>query len=105
MNYKTIVLGLLQDRPDLHERLRASRTLLATLERHAEELNASHEQWKRRLSQAQPGSDPSQVASEALEIALKELENRLPNESPQAETGPTSLDGAIAFIRRHTPPA
>ena len=55
------------------------------------------------LCQARPGSDPSQIASEALEMALKELEDRLPSASPQNDHEPLSLDAAMAFIRRHTP--
>jgi hypothetical protein len=105
MMYKTMVLELLQQRTQLHAQLRKQRMLLTTLERLAGELKASHEAWKDRLSQARPGSDPSQIASEALEIALRELEDSLPPESPQNEDEPLSLDAAMAFLRRHTPPA
>lgn len=104
MLYKTIVLELLQDRPELHLKLQADKTMLPTLERCAAELRSSHEEWKNRLCLARPGSDESQIASEALELALKDLEGRLPSASP-ATTDPLSLDGAMAFIRRHTPPA
>ena len=102
MQYKTIVLELLQQRPEMHEQLRKDRKLLPTLEIYARELKTSHEAWKEILSQARPGSDPSQIASEALEMALKELEDRLPSESPQDEQEPLSLDAAMAFIRSHT---
>jgi hypothetical protein len=105
MHYKSIVLELLQDRPELHRSLQVAKTLLPTLDRYAGELKASHEEWKDRLSQSKPGSDERQIASEALEIALKELEKRLPSGSPQDETEPVSLDEAMKFIRRHTPPA
>lgn len=104
MHYKTIVLELLQERPELHRRLQTGKTLLPTLEQYANELKASHDEWKDRLSRAKPGSDESQIASEALEIALKELEIRLPSESPPAEPEEPSLDGAMSFLRRHTPP-
>jgi len=104
MQYKTIVLELLQQRQEMHEQLRRSRTLLATMERYASELKTRHEAWKELLSQARPGSDGSQVASEALEIALKELEDCLDSATPPDESGPVSLDGAMAFIRRHSPP-
>ena len=56
---------------------------------YARELKTSHEAWKETLSQARPGSDPSQIASEALEMALKELEDRLPSASPPDENGST----------------
>ena len=82
MQYKTIVLELLQQRPEMHEQLRRTRKLLPTMETYAKELKTSHEAWKETLSQARPGSDPSQIASEAMEMALKELEDRLPSASP-----------------------
>jgi hypothetical protein len=105
MLYKTMILGLLEQRPRLHNQLRQQRTLLATVEQHAKLLKARHEMWKEQLSQARPGSDPGQVASAALEIALKELEDSLPSDSPPDESEPFSLDEAMAYLRRHTPPA
>jgi len=46
MQYKTIILQLLQQRPQMHEQLRQERKLLPTLEIYAKELKASHEDWK-----------------------------------------------------------
>ena len=105
MQYKTIVLELLKERTEFHEQLRKERKLLPTLELYAKELRTSHQAWKELLTQMRPGSDQTQVASEALEIALKELEDRLPSESPPNESETLSLDAAMAFLRRHTPPA
>lgn len=85
MQYKTIVLELLQQQTKLHEQLRSQRQLLTTLESYALELKTSHEAWKETLSQAKPGSDPSQIASEALEMAIQELKDRLPCEVPPDE--------------------
>ena len=104
MQYKTIVLELIQQQPELHEQLRASRTLLATMNRHALELKARHEVLMDRLSQTRPGSDRSQLSSEALEIALKELEEDLSSASKADEDGP-ALDGAMAYLKRLTPTA
>ena len=102
MQYKTIILELLQQRPQMHEQLRKNRKLLPTLELYAKELKTSHEAWKELLSQLRPGSDQSQIASEALEMALKELEDRLPSESPPDDNEALFLDAAMAFIRRPT---
>jgi hypothetical protein len=103
MPYMTIILELLQQRPQMHDQLRKNRKLLPTLELCAMELKSSHEAWKRVLRQAKPGSDPSQIASEALEMALKQLEDRLLPASLQDDREALSLDGAMAFIRRHAP--
>src|SRR5439155_26241617 len=99
MQYKTIVLELLQQRPRIHDQLRKVRKLLPTVEMYARELKTSHETWKEALREERPGSDQSQIAFEALEMALKELEERLPSESPPNDSEPLSLDAAMAFIR------
>jgi hypothetical protein len=105
MLYKTIVLGFLQDRPQIYDQLISRQTLLSTLERYATELKTSHEAWKEQLQQAKTRSSPSQIASEALELALEQLESRLPPELPTDATEPPPLDSAMAFITPHTPPA
>jgi hypothetical protein len=105
MQYQTIALELLEHRPEIYDQLRSKRMLLPTLDFYSWELKASHEVWKIRLSQERPGSNDSQIASEALEIALAELESSLPPAFPPDENGPLSLDAAMAFLRRHTPPA
>jgi hypothetical protein len=104
MPYKTIILNLLQQRPQMHEQLRKARRLLVILERYAQELKASHEGWMTCLAWANPGSDLSQNASQALELALRELEASLPTELPPDEDETASLDAAMAFLSR-TPSA
>ncbi len=99
MQYKTIVLELLQQHPEIHQQLLSKRTLLATLGLYAKELKTSHEAWKARLCQALPGSNPSQIASEALEIALWELEDVLQSEFPPDDSEPLTVEEAMAFIR------
>ncbi len=101
MQYKTMTLELLRERTELYEQLRRANQLLPTLETLARELKASHEAWKETLAQGKPESHPSQIASEALELALKELEDRLPSEPPPDEGEP--LEAAMAFVRSHTP--
>ena len=102
MQYKTIILEMLEQRPKMHQELRQSRKLLPTLEFHASELRDSHEDWKDRILQAKPESDLSQIASEAMELALKDMEDRLPSESNQDESETLSLDQAMAHISRPT---
>jgi hypothetical protein len=102
MQYKTIVLALLQQRTEMHEQLRRERMLLIILETYAYELKLNHEAWKLILS-AIPGYHESQIPSLAMEIAIKALEDRLPPVSPGHET--LSLDEAMAFINNiHTLP-
>ena len=104
MQYKTIILQYLRQRPKIHNQLKSDRTLLPTLDLWASELKTNHEAWKKQLSQENPGKDPSQLARQALEIALQEWINSLPPETSN-EDEPLSLDGAMAYLRRHTPPA
>ena len=102
MQYKTMALELLRERAELYQQLRQTHRLLPTLEALAMELKASHETWQQTLFAAKPDSHPNQIASEALELAIKELADRLPTASPPEEQEPLSLDKAMAFIRSHT---
>lgn len=98
MQYKTIILELLQQRPQMHEQLRRERKLLSALEIYARELKESHEDAMEQLRLAKPGSTASQISSEALEMALKEMEDRLPPESQTDDHETLSLDKAMAFV-------
>lgn len=97
MQYKTIILELLKQRPEMHEQLRQERKLLTTLEIYAKELKESHETITEQFRQARPDSDPAQISSEAFEMALKELEDRLPPASAMDDQE-LSLDQAMASV-------
>jgi hypothetical protein len=101
MHYKTMVLDLLEDRPRLRERLQKERKLLLTVESVADSLKKRHEVWMRQLERSQPPSHPSQIASEALELALAELSDNLPPESTVNEES-FSLDDVILFRPLHS---
>lgn len=101
MMYKTICLELLEQRPQIYDQLRQSRTLLPTLNRMASELKARHQAWIQELQETRSGSD-SQIASEAMELALSELEDHLSADSEQEAQD--FLDAAMASLRL-TPPA
>ena len=98
MHYKTIMLELLEQRPEICEPLRSQRKLLAEVERYSRELKTRHDAWTDELSHSKPGSDPSQIASEAMEMALRDLEVCLSTEYPAVAEKPP-LDEAMAFIR------
>jgi hypothetical protein len=103
--YKTIALELIRAQPELYERLRSSKRLLTAMDAYAIELKASHEEWMEQLSESRPGNDPSQTASEAMELATAEIQDRLSCASPPTETEALSLDAAMSFLRRHSPNA
>ena len=106
MHYKTIVLELLTQQSELHEQLRLTRRLLPTLKICSEELRASHLTWMETLRASNPTSNPIQMESEAMELAVKELKDRLPTVSRVVlaeEPGPLSLDAAMAFVANHMP--
>jgi hypothetical protein len=105
MQYKTIVISLLEQRPEMYEQLRIDRLLLPTLNAYADHLKAKHEAWMGELRRVWPQSDPSQIASEALELALEDLQAHLPRESSTDDNGPLSLDDAMAYLRKRTPHA
>ena len=93
MHYKTIILEMLQDRPRFYEELRGSKRLLPSLKEYATQLRDRHLDWKASLNQQRPGSDPAIIASEALELAIEEMANRLPCESSPAAVEDAGLAG------------
>jgi hypothetical protein len=105
MHYKTIILERIRQDRELHNRLKQSGTLAATLDQYAQELKRLHEALKADLAMARPQSDPGSINSEALEMALNEMENRFASESPSDDANSLSLEGAMAFLRRATPTA
>ena len=64
---------------------------------YSSQLKANHEAWIDRLSRAKSGSERSQLAGEALEIAVQEMEDSLGTSDFLLETEELSLDGAMAF--------
>jgi hypothetical protein len=98
MQYVTLTLQLIRMYPEIHNQLKRERAMLPTVNRLARELKTRHEELKTLLAQTRPGSE-LQISSEALEIALRELEERLSAGSRAEEAGPLSLDAAIAFFR------
>lgn len=101
--YKTIVLELLRGRPALHEQLRASGTLQASMEQLAIAFRACHLERMKELAESRPESAPAQLSSEAMELALKELQDSLPAESSDEDSATFSLDQAMTFLHRHMP--
>jgi hypothetical protein len=103
--YKTILLELLHQNPTLWEQLRTTRKLMPTLNAYAAELKTKHQAWMETLRPTRPGSDPSQLSSEAMELAIEDVKGSLLAGSPTNEDEPLTLDAAMAYLRRHTPPA
>lgn len=104
MHYKTMVLELLRQYPEIHDWLRSRKRLLPAMESYAGGLKTRHDAWTRVLSQANPDSGESQLASAALEIALKELAYHFDSGSPPDPDNPLSLEEAMVFLRRQSPP-
>jgi hypothetical protein len=111
--YKTITLEWLRADRERYRRLRTTRTLLATLDRLAVELKASHESWMEHLRQKNPTLDPISLKSAALELALDEWTERLERLSSDDSSAASATDpsgGSAAASseetagRRATPP-
>lgn len=103
MQYQTIVLGILQDRPLLQNELVANNSLSSTTEKLATQLRDNHLLILGQLQQAEPNQSPIQLSSEAMEIAVNQLLELL-TDNQETDTSETlSLDGAMAFLKQHTP--
>ena len=103
MHYKTILMGLLEQYPELQNELRAKRLLLTSLNSYARELRTSHKAWKECLHRIWPDKSESAIASDALEIALREMEHSLLTKTQPEDCSQLSLKDAMAFIRGHGP--
>ena len=73
MQYKTIILQLIEDRPSLHHKLASSDTLLSTLNRLAAEFRSLHLELSDQLSRQHPELAAAQVRAQALEYAVPAL--------------------------------
>ena len=105
MQYKTIALEMLQQHPEIHNQIRTERMLMATMELYARELKIRHEVWKAFLAKALPKSDPRQIESYALEIALTQVKNILHSQifSDEVEDEETSVEAKTGFILGRVP--
>lgn len=88
MRYKSMMLELLEEHPVLHDQLRRDRTLLSTMETWAVNLRDQHLSWIEMLRLKHPAGDPTQRASEALELAVRDIRDRLRVEFSLSEREP-----------------
>ena len=113
MLYKTIILQMLEDRPAIYSQLKAERKSLATIEALAQELKANQQAILTDLQQASPLTDEQQLASQAMELALADLEAALDNRSSpnpdnnscfaEEETAESILARCIQFLQSQRP--
>ena len=103
MQYKTTILYRLKAHPTLYRRLHKKRLLTTTLEVYADKLRERHQEWQQQLSQLTPRKDVAQLASAAMQIALKELEYPLLSGAPPEAVEPLSLGEAMLLLKHHTP--
>jgi hypothetical protein len=105
MQYKTIVMELLEQHPQIHESLKRERRLLAMIESLARELKATHEQILRDLSEQQPpplGDGSSGISSQAMEMAIAELQELLAILSGDENDDTLNLDQFMALLLQHS---
>jgi hypothetical protein len=106
MHYQTMMLELIQEHPTLYRKLCSRRTLLPTLERYAHILKSRHQYWMDQLYETDPAQHRYQISRAGLSLAVDDLQETLSADSPPVEDGwEPSLDEAMAYLRRHTPPA
>ena len=105
MQYKTIVLQLLEQRPNYYTQLTSQRKALETLNTLAQELKDNHEMLQTEFLESNPAISLELIASQALELAVQNLERNLPCEPPLEGDDQISLDLVMNSVRRHLPPA
>ena len=103
MQYKTIVMELLEQNPELHNQLKQHQKLLETINEMAFELKASREHMIAELAAQQPDVAYSVTCSQATEIAIAELQQRLAPTSDHETNEAMSLDQIMASVTQHSP--
>ena len=102
MQYKTIVMELLEQNPELHNHLKQNRKLLETIDTMALELKLRREQTIAELAEQQPDVESSVICSQATEIAIAELQQRLAPTSDHETREAMSLDQIMASVIQHS---
>ena len=103
MQYMTIMLELIQSNRPLHQQLCQERKLLKTVEEAALELKSRHQEILEEMAELHPLSPTNQIYSQAFEMALKEMEERLQPASQMNEDSSLSLGEAMASISSPSP--
>jgi len=83
MQYKTIVLHLLEQHPEIYDPLRRHRRMLRRWSITTRELRPFHDAWTEILAPVTPDHDPSRDHQRGSGTALKDLMDRLPAGSPR----------------------
>lgn len=102
MDYKSIVLEVLQGHRALHERLRESKMIPLTVDCCADHLKARHAFWMTLRGHPKTGPEASQSSSLALERAVQEFRDALPPMRNTSDQDSLSLEEAMQFIGRYT---
>jgi hypothetical protein len=103
MQYKTIILELIQQNEPLHDRLRSNRSLLATVDRLAAQLKAAHEIYLNQMTMQEPMASRPAVSQQALEMAIKEAEEQLMAMTPAEVTVPGAASTSVAAGSKTSP--
>jgi len=102
MQYKTIVLGLIEQNQALHEKLASSKRLHSEMTRLATQLRSDHLNLVEQLQQQHPQTAELLLKNQALEIVIRQLELDLQSESTDSNET-FSLDAAMTFVSRNMP--
>ena len=102
MQYKMIVLQLLEQHPELYGQVRDRGHILPMVEYYACELKTIHEAWNAAMLQSKTDRQAGQIEGGALELALQELQARLPGGSTMHRNQATSLDSMAMVFRSYS---
>jgi hypothetical protein len=103
MQYKTIILELIQQNEPLHDRLRSQRNLLTTVDRLAAQLKADHETYLNEMTMQEPAASWPAVSQQAFEMAIKEAEEQLTAMTPAEVMVPAADSMSVASGSKTSP--
>lgn len=77
MHYKTILMELINDHPELQSRLRESRTLLPSIEQWAVILRKQYRELIEEFLRQESSVTANEVSSRAMEVAVEQIREQL----------------------------
>ena len=99
MQYKTIVLELLEQSPGLSRELRRNDALLSTMNQLAVSFRDLHLRLLDQLTSSQPELDETLLKSQAMEVATEQMQEMIGQAEQLLSNGSVSIEACLALLQ------
>ena len=99
MQYKTIVLELLEQSPGLSRELRRNDALLSTMNQLAVSFRDLHLRLLDQLTSSQPELDENQLKYQAMEVATEQMQEMIGQAEQLLSNGSVSAEACLVLLQ------